>query len=660
MIYRKIPYYEFKSLKFCEIKDSEFLKKAFYILLPELPSFFEKEKMLFQIPGALSLRVIKRSYNSETDDIDSVKKEGCFYFNEENEWMLEAEMNMRVTEGNYTDSFIMRLPLSAPFAKNTKIGIYFDGTWIRFMKDGEILNENSGLDAFCEPNGEIFIDEALKGTAVSEVREAVLKYRDEAEDSDISVYYPYGWNTNIGDVMTYYHDGTYHVMYLADRRHHGSRNGQGAHSIQHMTTSNLKDWYEQKPIAAVDAPWQTYGTGTMIFHDGRYYMSYGFHTERYMGDNSKILPEYNEEEKSFESLSCDEILKKNALPMGASYSVSEDGINFAPSNSLFSDARNPSIYTNKKGGITLYGGYGIGVIICEAENMEAEFYKSAESFDFVEASVMRNTTECPAFFEWNGYKYLLIGFTGYYRTLKPDTEELTDVAALGEYIYDGLGVPMVSEYKDNRRIIAGWIKESPKIWGGAMVQRELVAEKDGRLGMKWIPELKPNLKNEAMDLDNIVLEKDKDYYFEMTVNPMNAKKFGLSFYDDENSCTLELDFNDKTLQINHAEKNKFGEKIPSAVEILRNSSESPEKSKAELNIPSNGYNYSLQDILGIEKPFSLKLAVRRSKRFRATVIDVEIAERRTLLSVRKDFFPDGISIIAEGDCEAEEMKVYSI
>lgn len=655
MIYRKIPYYEFKNQNFCKIKDSEFLRKDFYILLPELPSFFEKEKLLLEIPGALSIRVIKRSYNSTTEDIDSVKKEGCFYFNEENEWMLEAEMDMRVTKGNAEDSFIMRLPLSAPCARNTKIGIYFDGTWIRFMNGGEILNENSGLDAFCEPSGEIFIDEDLKGVAVSEDFEATLCYRDEADESDMSVYYPYAWNMNIGDVMTYYHDGTYHVMYLADRRHHGSRNGQGAHTIQHMTTNDLKNWYEQEPIAEVTAPWQTYGTGTMIFHNGRYYMSYGFHTERYMGDNNKIMPEYKEDGITCKRLDCNEILKENALPMGASYSVSEDGIDFVPSNVLFNGARNPSIYTNKKGGITLYGGYGADGIF-EAKSMETEFYKSDENFDFVKNSVMRNTTECPAFFEWNGYKYLLIGFTGYYRTLIPNTEEFIDAAARGEYLYDGLGVPMVSEYKDNRRIIAGWIKEAPEIWGGAMVQRELVAEADGRLGMKWLPELKPNLKAEDVDWSNIELEQNKDYYFELTINPKDTKKFGLSFFDDERACTLELNFTDKTIQINKAEKNKFGEKISSVLEQMR----STEVAHTLMSIPSNGYNYSLHDILGIEKPFLLKLAVRYSKRLRATVLDVEIAERRTLLSVRKDFFPNGISFITEGSCKLEEMKAYSI
>lgn len=75
MITRKIPCYRLKNLKFYPINSTEFLKNNFYISLPEIPATFDEEKVLMSLSDALILRVIKRSYTDETDDIISLKRE---------------------------------------------------------------------------------------------------------------------------------------------------------------------------------------------------------------------------------------------------------------------------------------------------------------------------------------------------------------------------------------------------------------------------------------------------------------------------------------------------------------------------------------------------------------------------------------------------------
>lgn len=239
---------------------------------------------------------------------------------------------------------------------------------------------------------------------------------------------------------------------------------------------------------SVDEPWQSYGTGTMLYHKGKYYMTYGLHAERYPDTTPKREPSYDEETEAYAPLSVSEVLKEGALPGGATYSVSDNGIDFTPSDVLFHAGRNPSAYVNEKGKIDLFVGYG-GDGCFRAESMEGPFYKSELSFPYARRALMKNTTECPSFFTLNGYKYLLVGFTGYYRTLSPTDSEYTDASALGECIYDGLCVPMVASFGE-RRIMAGWVPGMLG-WGGAMMQRELIAEEGGALGMKWIPELTP-------------------------------------------------------------------------------------------------------------------------------------------------------------------------
>ncbi len=105
MIYRKIPHYDFGKLDFSSVKDSEFLKDKFYLALPKLQSAYDCEKTLFSVSDVFELRVIRRSYTDEGEDMPSIRREGCFYFNEENEWILEAKLVMSVPDGSKSGTY---------------------------------------------------------------------------------------------------------------------------------------------------------------------------------------------------------------------------------------------------------------------------------------------------------------------------------------------------------------------------------------------------------------------------------------------------------------------------------------------------------------------------------------------------------------------------
>lgn len=666
MIISKVPVYSFEKTDFSKIIDTSFLNGSFYLELPEIPFDFECEKVLLSVGDALVLRVINRSY--DTSDI-SLKRERCFLFNEVNEWILEAELHMQTPNGFAKDTYFLRLPFSAPFMKDGKIGLYFDGTWIRFMKDGEVLNENSGMARFNITSNEVYIDEHFEAVRAAVVKAVTVTYKDVAREGTPAFLFPHGWNTNIGDVMTFYHDGVYHVAYLLDRRHHESRNCYGAHYICQFTTTDLVNWYEQKPIAEITEPWMSYGTGTMVYHNGKYYMSYGFHTERYKGNEGIVVPEFSAERGEYELIPIDEILAEGHYPAGASYSVSDDGINFKPSGILNHSARNPSAYSNEKGGISYYCGYsadGSNISsVFEASGFDKPLKVSENIIDFEQDSIMGNTSECPALFSWNGYKYILVGFSGYFRTLSENSGKFVDAAAMGEYLYDGLSVPMVAEFQDNRRIIAGWLISPFDSWGGAMLQRELVFEEGGKLGMKWIPELAPVHESDdficGRKLDDICLEKYKSYCLEMKINPKKSRKMGISITDGDKAITIELDFENKRVQANNADYRKFGDRLETLIEQMKKLPKgSNYRNDTDGNIPQNAVNYALSDIEGIDEPFTLKMLLRYSKKLRSTVIDMEIAERRTFISLRYGFFPTRLSLINDGDVEVSEAHGYTV
>ena len=647
MLTRKIAHYHYGDLSFDSLRSPDVLKGRFYLSIPALPAFTE-EKTLLSAFGALTLRVLCRSYTDETPDMQSLRLEECFHYNDKNEWILEAECRMRTADGAGEGTYAVRLPLSAPFASGA-LGFVFDGAWLRFVKDGEVLNENSGLDTLAPISNEVFIDPILDGIAIAPIGEISVSYTEKTSDTPMDLFYPPMWNTSIGDVMTFAHDGTYHVVYLLDRRHHGSRGGLGAHYLAHLMTRDLTNWVEEEPLLEIKEPWQSYGTGTMLYHRGKYYMTFGYHSERYTGACEKIEPSCDEVTNAYHPLSIQKILDSGAIPAGASFAVSEDGVHFTPSDVLFHPGRNPSAYVNEKGEIDLFIGYGTDGCFT-AKHLGAPTYPSVLSFPYARKALMKNTTECPSFFTFNGYKYLIVGFTGYYRTKRPGDNEYIDASAIGECIYDGLGVPMVASLGE-RRIMAGWLPGTNG-WGGAMMQRELIAEEGGTLGMKWVPELIPVPQSEDLwegcSADApLPLPEKTSCSATLDIDPQAADAVDLVFSSGEGSCVLHLDLLRERASFLDAK----GDEIPTAAEQLAAFGDSIDvyvKAKL-LNIPRHAHNYTLSNIKGIKEPFTLRFVARYNRRMRATVLDVEIAERRTMISVRAEFFPNALSVQFEGE-----------
>ena len=80
MLVRKIPVYNIKTEKEMALKEIERLNRNFYISLPAFSKPLQ-EKILISIPNALELRVIKRSYGDDTEDIKRLYSEHIFFYN---------------------------------------------------------------------------------------------------------------------------------------------------------------------------------------------------------------------------------------------------------------------------------------------------------------------------------------------------------------------------------------------------------------------------------------------------------------------------------------------------------------------------------------------------------------------------------------------------
>ena len=274
-------------------------------------------------------------------------------------------------------------------------------------------------------------------------------------ERSIQYWTPDGHDAWVGDVAPGVFDGRLHVFYLFDRRHHGSKRGAGGHWFAHLSSADLSRWDEHPPAVPIEAWWETLGTGTPFTKDGRLCLAYGLHTDRIVKDGSR--------------------------PTGGTYAVSDDGIRFAKTGTIFTDVQNPSVYDRPGGGYEFVAGYGAAGGLFRSDDL-------ARWTLFDGALPFRG--DCPSLFDWRGRRYLLQGFSHF--ACSPDGAPGTfaDRSAEPDAPYDGLSVPMVVPWKDDRRLYVGWLMH-PAGWGGWLVFRELVAHPDGRLGMKWVPEIAP-------------------------------------------------------------------------------------------------------------------------------------------------------------------------
>jgi hypothetical protein len=271
----------------------------------------------------------------------------------------------------------------------------------------------------------------------------------------IQYWTPDGFNQWVGDVAPGTFNGKLHLFYLIDRRHHGSGAGTGRHQFAHLVIDDLVNWTELPLAVPIEESWQTCGTGTPFMKEGRLALAFGWHTSRY--------PEFK------------------GKPLGGTYTVSDDGVAFTKSEVIITDAQNPSIYNMPGGGYELVTSYGGEIGIYRSKDL-----LKWELFD----AKLPFRGDCPSLFDWHGRRYLLQGF--YRMAYNPDGSAggFTDWTNEPDKLYEGLSVPMVTSWKGNRRIYIGWMRHLGG-WGGWLVFRELVYHPDGRLGMKWVPEIEP-------------------------------------------------------------------------------------------------------------------------------------------------------------------------
>ena len=287
---------------------------------------------------------------------------------------------------------------------------------------------------------------------------------------DIKAFRPDGHNVYAGDCMPFDHDGTYHLFYLYDRRRHSSKYGLGAHQWAHLATRDLIDWYEYPMAIAIDEQFEgSICTGSFICNDGVFYAFYAVR----MSDGS---------------------------PAKITYSTSPDCVNFTKSGKILTltdrydqaSARDPKVFKDADGLFHMI----VTTSVNDSERLGALAHLTSENLvDWTEAEKPfvtvddRNQPECPDYFKYGEWYYLIYSLMGQARYriskspfdgwIKPRRDTIGTVS---------LRVPKIARLGD-RMVAAGFIPVMSDGYGGEISLLEVAQESDGSLSFGLVKEL---------------------------------------------------------------------------------------------------------------------------------------------------------------------------
>ena len=285
----------------------------------------------------------------------------------------------------------------------------------------------------------------------------------------------------VGDCMPFFHGGIFRLFYLLDENHHAARDGLGGHQWAQASSEDLVHWQHHPLAIAISEDREgSICTGSVFFHEGTYY---GFYATR--------MRDYTQH------LSC---------------ATSQDGIHFAktepnpfaspPADYDPSHYRDPVVFQAADGRFHMLVTASLatwpianrGGCLAHLVSSDLKHWENHEPFII---PGLPGAPECPDYFEWNGWYYLVFSNEGIARYRmsrepfgpwqRPPVDTLDGPAAR---------VMKTAPFKEGRRIGVAWLgtrrgdtDDGVFQFGGNAVFRELVQHEDGTLGAKFPAEM---------------------------------------------------------------------------------------------------------------------------------------------------------------------------
>jgi hypothetical protein len=584
---------------------------------------FAHEKSLVEIPNVLYVSLRQHSSSDRAR-----QNYPAYPMPDASVPVLEATLSLHSVEHPNWTNMTIGFPL-AMLAKPDgphEVVLHFAGADWKVYVDGELLDNDFPFGYPHWPERSVwrldpeFVTHAiLYGPGIQPERSGPPISRPV---SAMQYWVPRGHNSWVGDVQTCYFQGRYHVFYLFDRRHHQSKFGCGAHYFEHLSTKDFHTWTEHEAATPLEEQWECIGTGVPFVFKDQLCLAYGLHTTRVYPAEKTTLPAQwaylnkNGRTGSFKESSTP------GVPAGSTYAMSADGVShFRKSHIMFHPCENPSVYNDPNGQLRLLANYRSSGT-WESASPDGGWQCLNRGFP--------PGGDCTIFFRWGRFDYIAGGFTGlWFKPADAPESAYADLVSQGLDFYDGSNVPAITAIPGGRFVMAAWVPI--RGWGGPLILRELEQFSDGRMGTKWMPEVMPETEQQptvttATIGNGTSLPADTtSFLLAFEVEPAEAKgRFALSFLPEQGEqagCELQISLNDQRAQFGPASLQDFGPR---------------QKSLREGGAPHHADNYAIENLVGTDKPFRVRVLVKNTAKIGGSLIDVEIAGKRTLISYRPD------------------------
>lgn len=608
----------------------------------------EKDATILDIPEVINLRF--RKVDPKLRDRQNYPafpaKDGSIF-------VLESSITLNTSiEKPFRKVMTIGFPLAMLPELNGKHEVILNFTKAQFVMyvDGKIVDADFPIgfpdwsaERTWEINSEYVTTAKILFPAINPERDVSKKSNFKPE---VQYWTPIWHNAWVGDVATIYYNGRYHVFYLFDRRHHSSKFGVGGHYFEHFSTKDFKTWTEHEAATPIEEQWETFGTGTPFVYDNKLILSYGLHTSRIYPDKWTLTPDlidyYNNNGKT--GFFKKDLGKK--VPSGSTYSISKNGIShFEKTKNVFHYCENPSVFTDSNGKLMMFANFR-SKGTWTSNSLDGDWYCINKNFP--------NGGDCTFYFKWGDYEYAIGGFVNLWKKIKSNniTEGWEDVVKEGTDFYNGINVPSITEIDNGRFLMAGWIPI--RGWGGPFVIHELVQLSNGRIGTKWMEELIPEIMDSKILAKKIAETsifpvEDESFMLTFDVHPQkkNKGRFALSFLSHDrgkNSCEFQINLNESVAQYSNVCEKPFSKK---------------ELSLRQGGAPHHVENYAIENLIGINRTFSVRLIAINNSKFGGTVIDAEIAGQRTMITFRPDLNIKNLLFNVEG-IELSNIQLHKI
>ena len=659
-----------------------------------------------------------RTREAGTNEWDTVRQNYASYRDADGRCdVLEATVSLR-SHIPVWSSMRIGVPVARIGRGRTyEIAVRFNGNSLALFVDGVLVDEDYPVGKIpSSPNlkaagagfdGEVehleIIPRALSDAEIVEIAggNAVVSRREleilGPERTRVQYWTPRGHNQWVGDVMfgdmDSFDPGRLHLYYLTNRRHGSSKFSQGGDFVAQMSSTDLLHW-EQHPVSVQLDEWNSLGTGRPVVHDGKLLLIYGMHTTRIFPEDSTATVKTAGEgdttvpiEFPPEGKLPDGSPDAGKYPVGTTYATSDDGIVFRKSGLLIHECQNPMIERAENGpGYLMLAGYGSRGLWTSPDLMHWRS-KDPDILPLHAAAPLRNSCECQCMFEWNGFHYIVGGRTGFWmsRNQCGPYWEGSDGKNEGVIkprwdIYEGLWVPMVARFGNNRRILAGFLAGQGFEWGGHLVFRELIQEPDGTLGLKWPEELRPvvtakvtpkistggkNSTGEAVtvsgDPGQWAEVGELPESFHISVRISSEKKTthvaiaGLG--EDGSGCALSVLTGRGRVQWGTVAGAPLPQPVPSLPEMIAAS----DQWLGNMEYAHfKGVDFVITDVEGTGAPFDLEMMFVWDPKSDSTIIDACIGGNRTLITRRTGLRVKRLRLMADGPAGFENITIGKI